>query len=52
MKEKDSLYKNNGKLRSFSQVMSLERLADKDVQVEGGVAGGDKGHLTKDIQDE
>jgi hypothetical protein len=42
-----------GKLRNYSQVMSHERLADPDVEIEGIItAGGDKDYLLKDIQDE
>jgi hypothetical protein len=49
---KENKNKDSGKLRNYSQVMSDERLADPDVQVEGGMtAGGDRDYLLKDIED-
>jgi hypothetical protein len=48
----DNIKKHNGKLKNFSQVPSLERLADKDSEIVSQIiAGGDEVELRKDIED-
>jgi hypothetical protein len=45
--------KNSGKLRSYSQVYSMNRLSDPDNQTVSSItAGGDKEYLEKDINDD